>query len=330
MYNSTASLDKEHALKYGSVYGIFEGSKPILMIHDPLILQQVYKSKFTDFAHRLSDKDHSLHSFKSKNFLYANGDDMMKIRTTISNTMNEDSLNRMMDRIKHKDLLLILHASEGQPVSIGEVFLPFCFNVGAGTTYGIDLNMYNNPSGEEVIGLAEQVSILGMPIVALPYSMYCLVQRLPLWFTKLTGLIPDGKRSHDFFVNLIREAFVRAENNLSGDMADSFGHALKSGLLSEDQDLNNSINIIGANALSLLDLLTFVLYFMAKNQEHQELVWRELKTAASDMSFKSLANLNYSSAFIMETLRLFPIEVRTYRHVTSDSGANVPGMNIHL
>lgn len=333
MLRSTAEVDVENCRKYGRLYGLYEGTTPILVVHDADLLQAIFTNHFSSISNRLSDEDASLDAFHAKNHIYANGSDGKHFRQTVSRCMANSWLKEVCSRINTDGVIATIRATNGKRIRLYDLLGLFCFHASAYPLFGLDFS--ENQQLDRIIHEMEKLGTASSPFTELPYTRYWLSARLPALLCRALGLVPQTDAGAAFFRemigDLIEERSKGGPEAKQKDMAQAFADAVASGTLTKEQVVSTSVAIIGQATGVHLDFLCFLFYALSQSPSHQQLVQQEIdQHVDGEMSFESFSRMEYLSAVIFETLRLYPLELRAHRHVSAKEGVTIAGTDIHL
>lgn len=334
MFHSIGKIDQQHIHKYGKMYGTYEGSVPVLCLHDPALLHHVYNTNFPDFANQFSMNGHAIESFRATHIIFSSGEYWKNLRYTMTRAMANNSLKHSTDRIDNRDLIKDIRFKEGLVIGLADLLKKYSINMVANVMFGLDFDLYNNPSSEKIIRATRNVTIALSPFIFLPYSKFWLASRIPLSMSKLIGLIPETTDAVRYYKDMIEDALEKHmgddESLKRSDIIHSFVHSMRTGILTEEEVIVNSIMLISTLSNTMHETLCFMLYALAQNPEVQANVHREIDDLPDDASYEDLSQLKYLDAVFMETMRCYPPEARGHRVVTAENGTRIPGTNIHL
>ncbi|CAL1283443.1 unnamed protein product [Larinioides sclopetarius] len=145
-------VDEERYKRYGRLYGTFEGTRPFLMIGDPVLLRDIMVKDFNIFPNRrpLSSGD----PIMDKNVSSATGEDWKRIRTIITPTFSTGKIKRMMGIFKECSETVIQNFKKatrnGEPVELKRIFGAFTMDVIASSAFSTKLDSHNDPENEFV------------------------------------------------------------------------------------------------------------------------------------------------------------------------------------
>lgn len=335
MFGHIGDIDTGNCRQFGRVYGTYEGSVPVLMIHDTDIIREIYNTRFADFANQFGDEADSADSFQAKNIMFANGEVWRNLRQTVTRTQTKAGIVEMTSRVETESLLQEIQSQAGRSVKVSALVKPYALTLAARAMFGIDFDLFRNPMRDHILESSQKLIIVLSPFSYLPYSAFWFAERLPRFLLRFCGLIPDTDKATLFYQTLMRKVYQeRGQNSLkSADLLQSFQQSVQNGTVSDEQRMVNSILLIAGVWGSIAETICLVLYALAKHPDKQQLVMQEVdqKTAGQkEISYEIMTSLTYLDAFIMETLRLYPLEARGHRTASVAGGTTVPGTGITL
>ncbi|CAF0828341.1 unnamed protein product [Adineta steineri] len=160
--------------QYGKIYGIYEGTHPILVVSDPDFLQEVFIKQFSVFHTRLI----TMLDDVSSNLGFSTGSKWRRQRHVINPSFTAVKLKAMSPLINGSinDLMdkLLEHSNIGDEFNLYLYYKRVTMDVICRCAFGVDIDLQNNPNHiyfqkvEELIGVH---TILKSPI----YKMTQLV-----------------------------------------------------------------------------------------------------------------------------------------------------------
>ncbi|GFY75130.1 cytochrome P450 3A11 [Trichonephila inaurata madagascariensis] len=92
--NPLHEIDYKRRLKYGNIYGHFEGTRPVISVGEPSLLRQIFVKDFHLFADRraLATGDRIVDNMVS----VVNGENWKRIRTIITPTFTTGKIKRVI------------------------------------------------------------------------------------------------------------------------------------------------------------------------------------------------------------------------------------------
>jgi cytochrome P450 len=332
MLSPVPHVDDRNCKKFGRVYGIYEGTTPVLVVHDVAVLQQIFQQQFSSFSDRLRDDDEAFDESTAKNHVYANGEDGRHFRQTVARSSANVWLAEMCDRIHVAPLLDKISKSGGKDIRIFDFLAEYLFTATSLSMFGIDMS--TNRQFADLMHEMEKLGPAGSPATKLPYSHNWFASRLPFFLSRAIGFISDTSPGMQFFSNLLTGMLhERSSDAISIELRDvtqAFADSVKTSRLSSDQAISACSVIMSLAADGHQELMACMLYELAKNQDQQDLLLQEIERHSDPLTFESMHQMKYMSAMILEILRLYPLEFRVNRHVSAREGVTINGTDIHL
>ncbi|CAF0916640.1 unnamed protein product [Adineta steineri] len=145
--------------QYGKIYGIYEGTHPILVVSDPDFLQEVFIKQFSVFHTRLI----TMLDDVSHNLGFSTGSQWRRQRHVINPSFTAVKLKEMSPLINGSisDLMdkLLGHSNIGDEFNIYLYYKRVTMDVICRCAFGVDIDLQNNPNHiyfqkvEELIGV---------------------------------------------------------------------------------------------------------------------------------------------------------------------------------
>jgi cytochrome P450 len=329
--------------KYGRVFGIYFFRRPALVVTDLEVLRRVFVKDFNNFADRFFVGDGNLQQpIIKKGVFFEDGADWKRIRRIISPTFSGGKLKllthymnltaqRLGDNLKKC-------ARSGTLVEVKRVYGTFTMDVICGTAFGLDTNSQENShepffdNTKRMLTFEKSLQVKLALVGAFPI-LGPLFKKLGLGFFKnenvkffeknLSEIIRERKEQpgalkYMDFLQLLLEA--------EADPNDEFVGKKK---LTVDEIVAQGIIFIIAGYETTATTLQYLSYELAKNQEIQETMVKEMQQVLGENSepgYDECHNLKYMEAVINETLRMYPPVHILSRQ--SDRGFDVNGVQV--
>lgn len=260
--------------EFGKVYGVYDGTKPKLVINDPVVLKRIMVRDFAHFTDRITDRFE--HPIEQKMMHVLKGDEWSAWRKIMTPAFSPQKLKAMMPLIQSStdNLVTELRRKAGASVDIRSIVTSFSLEVIAKTGLGIEMNLHERPEPvAEAIKLYFRTS-----------SWKLLVGNiLPTWFKSLIRYTAFNKQGLEaackYMAAVIQER--RKDLDQKRDFADFTSILLKAARdtsdgqqLITDEAIIASVFIIfiaGFEATALL--LSLTIYHLAQSPEIQERVY---------------------------------------------------------
>ncbi|CAF1056683.1 unnamed protein product [Adineta steineri] len=153
--------------QYGKIYGIYEGTHPVLVVSDPDFLQEVFIKQFSVFHVRmitmLEDIGHNL--------AFSNGSPWRRQRHVINPSFTAIKLKTMSPLINGaiSDVMdkLLEHSNSGDEFNIYLYYKRLTMDIICRCAFGIDIDLQHNPNHiylNKLEGLFDNHSVMKSPI----------------------------------------------------------------------------------------------------------------------------------------------------------------------
>ena len=346
---SWATIYENWFKSYGKICGIYEKTKPVLVVYDAELIKEITIKKFDNFTDQRPMGGHKLTKVW---ILYRRGDQWRRDRSIISPTFTASKMKAMFPLIQecYKKLeneissAVKLHKS----VVIREMYDKFTATVIARCAFATEINPFSNPN-DPVVKILQNLTKLGIraiPIFLFPnwlldWMQYTLphtpsfnyiadICRSIIQQRRLTG--GKGNNNYTDLLQLLMEA--KSGSNYSKEsVRDNESHHMlgenfttkstnesKEIGLSEDVIVGNSILFFAAGYETTATALNFSTYCLAKHPDIQERLHQEIKdTFQNDqVTYETLTAVTYLDAFVSEVLRFLPPALVFEREANSD------------
>ncbi|KAE8749572.1 Cytochrome P450 CYP6 [Frankliniella occidentalis] len=317
---------------------------PLLQLHDPEIIRQVFVREFQDFNGRAMYSEPDKDMISGQLFMLS-GQPWRNLRVKLSPTFTTGKLRLMFSTFKkcgdqlREHIASQVRADGGRThIDVKELLARFGTDIITSVAFGIDTNTLANPKSEfrRISGLILDPSI-GMSVRAMLAFMWPNALRmLP------TTLFPA--EANEFFLNTVTELVEYREKH-GVDRADMLQLLIKlkndgfvppdaPGQVADEKEAGGEESIADADApvekqrISIREIgaqcavfflagfettsatNTFALYLLAKHPEVQDKVVAEMREAldrhGGEISYDTLVNLPYTDMVLNETMRLYP------------------------
>ncbi|KAJ8251125.1 hypothetical protein GJAV_G00217550, partial [Gymnothorax javanicus] len=335
------TYDVECLQKYGRVWRLFEGRKPIIMIADPAIIKTVMvKECYTLFTNR---RNVGLSGPMSDAVSVAKDEKWKRIRSALSPLFTSGRLKEIFPIVLHYSESLMNNLKKRdlqEPVQIKELFGPFSMDVMASTSFSIDIDSINNPSDPFVTQVKKFLNFnflnpLIWVILIFPFTV-------PM-FEKL-GFTLLPKRIMDYFYNTLRKVkdqhhkdnsnrvdFLRLmiQSEISEEQTNEKTDSQLAKGLTDHEILSQSFVFVFAGYETTSTTLSFLMYNLATNPECLKKLQEEIDEFFPNkaaLTYEALMQMEYLEMVFNESQRLWPTAPRIDR-VCKDT-AEVNGVTI--
>ncbi|XP_075422081.1 cytochrome P450 3A29-like isoform X2 [Ascaphus truei] len=174
-------FDMECFKKYGNLWGIYDGRKPVLAIMDPVIIKAILvKECFTLFTNRRS---FGLNGPLESALSFAEDEQWKRIRTVLSPAFTSGKLKQMFPLMKHYGDLLMQNATKKvnnkETIVMKDIFSAYSMDAVLGTSFSVNVDSINNPNDPFVINGRKlfDFSFLS-PLIILTVLFPCIIPAL--------------------------------------------------------------------------------------------------------------------------------------------------------
>lgn len=336
---SVTDVELDHYREYGGVYGIYEMSKPVLVIGDPELLKTILIRDFSFFMNR---RDRGKHPVAKFFLTQLKGNEWRRSRSIMSPAFTTGKMKAMFPTIDEcvDTLSKVLLAKEGNDIDIKGIFQCFTLDVFARVGFATETNAMMNGSKDPFV--VASLGFITPPkwrmflnyFVPLPIMKMIATQEHIRFLYKSTKMIYEERRRAGYtksfkdFLQLLMELMPPEVDKLKSDgfRADNY--------LSEQEVIANSVLFLVSAFETTANLLTYTAYCLAMNPEVQEQLREECRQLFEETKgqiiYDSVWTLKYLDAVINETLRLFPSFLRIERTVAEDYTLNIDGKSVTL
>ncbi|KAL5283294.1 hypothetical protein ACFFRR_005901 [Megaselia abdita] len=314
--------------KSHSVVGIFEGTRPVLMITHPEVINQVGVQHFNSFLNHKEMLDEKF-GLIGKTLIALKDQKWRDMRSTLTPSFSGSKLKAMIPFIekiaKHgvKHLKLCDRDGLGEDIEMKEFFARLTNDVIATTAFGLEIDSLKHKDNE-FFALGKSVTNFN--------GIFVLKMLLTNASPKLAKLLNikfvSSKNSKFINDTIIGSMKFRRDNNiLREDMINLLMEARESSKATkhwtDDEIVAQCLIFIIGGLDSVSSLLCTICQMCIENPEEQRKLIEEIHQTKNDLKDESLTyeqiqGLSYMDMFISETLRLWPPTFITDRNCTKD------------
>ncbi|CAG2173908.1 unnamed protein product, partial [Oppiella nova] len=364
--NPMPHLDQSYVRKYGNIFGIFNGTDPVLLIADPELIKQVLVKDFHRFTNRRELQTE--HPFINKNLFNTTDDTWKRLRTIMSSTFTSGKMRKMYPLVRqclqeYLDHLDGVTRDGGADIDAKAMHQNFTMDVIASCAFATKTNSQYDPNNPFVVNGRNVFvfrAIKLIPAFIFPKRINKLLgirthlgEEPNNWICDLASHMLEKRRNgfkNNDFLQLLIDAKAGDQNNNKDANADNLeAHHVNQGeeeMLAEKSVLNGNIGaksltddeIIAQSWLFLIagfettaTTLGYISYLLALNPSAQEKLYDEVMGAVDsdgEISYEDLQRLPYLDACLSETLRLFPPLVRLERIASEDMKLGTKGVTL--
>ncbi|KAM4631555.1 cytochrome P450 3A24-like [Discoglossus pictus] len=339
MRNGLFEFDMQCFKKYGNIWGLYDGRRPVLVVLDTAIIKTVLvKECFTLFTNRrLLPLAGPLEAAVSM----VKDEQWKRIRTVLSPTFTSGKLKQMFPLIKHYGDLLVKNVqkkvdNKETSFNMKDVFGAYSMDVVLSTSFSVTVDSINNPNDPFVTNSKKLLNFslfnpLMIITVLFPFLIpvlkklnFCI---LPLdvlkFFMEAIKNIKE-KRQKDIHKNRVDFLQLMVDSQTNNEE----NHGYKE--LSDTEIMAQALTFILAGYESTSTTLMFVAYNLAMHPDVQSKLQEEIDTVLPNKApptYDAVMQMEYLDMVINENFRLYPgggrIE-RLCKKTTDINGVTIP------
>ncbi|XP_003745878.1 cytochrome P450 3A14 [Galendromus occidentalis] len=302
---------------YGDFYGIFLGTKPLLVSTDVEFAQYALVMNFSNFVNRapllvLQMSNPNIEGFLS----LVSGEKWKKLRSLMTPAFTTRNMKEMLPLILRgaEDFIVNLKKQRG-PFDIVPLVTSLSIDNMGRTVFGIDVGAQaqkENSSIRDTITKVAESSMTGsLDLLVNSFSTLGYGFKGVFFYLSKLGII---KRPDDDLCAMLKNIIgsrKRAEksNNLLQRLIDASedNSTSTTPALSEGELVGNSVGsyFVGVDTTSIL--LSYLFFCLGQNQDVQDRLREEINRYARDeLEYYTVSKLQYLDSVINEVLRLYP------------------------
>ena len=312
-------LAAQRVEEFGPLYGVFDGSKPKLVVKDPELIKKIMVQDFTHFTDRTPTRLE--HPIEQKMMVMLPGDQWATWRKIVTPAFSPQKLKSMeplmQESIDHLIAEIERRAEGGKAhVDIRLICDNFTLEVIARTGLGVDMNVHQNP--DPIIDLMKE------NIATSPFRIV-LCFMLPKWFKTLIEYTMFYKPGLEASVAYVKEVIHQRRKNPEFEQNTDFTSILMSASrdgkpMPEDEIVANVVDLFLAGLETVSLLLAAVTFLLAQHPQVQQRLYEEVvSVTAGDpkrVGIDSVNDMKFMDAVLNETLRLYSPSTYTERKVS--------------
>uniref|UniRef100_A0A8C5V4D2 Cytochrome P450 3A n=1 Tax=Microcebus murinus TaxID=30608 RepID=A0A8C5V4D2_MICMU len=323
-------FDEECYKKYGEMWGLYDGRRPVLAITDPDMIKTVLvKECYSVFTNR---RAFGPVGFMKSAISISEDEEWKRIRALLSPTFTSGKLKEMFPIIsQYADVLvrnLKQEAEKGKMVTLKDIFGAYSMDVITGTSFGVNIDSLNNPQDPFV---EKTKKLLKFDFLDPFFLIIILFPFLtPVYEALRISIFP--KDVTDFLkknIERIKESRLKDKQKNRVDflqlMIDSQNSKEPHKVLSDLELLAQSIIFIFGGYETTSTALSFIMYALATHPDVQQKLQEEIDAALPNKApatYDALIQMEYLDMVVNETLRLFPFPGRLERVCKKDVEIN--------
>ncbi|KAM4631584.1 cytochrome P450 3A24-like [Discoglossus pictus] len=338
--NGLFEADMECFKKYGNIWGLYDGRRPLLAVLDPAIIKAVLvKECFTIFTNRrILPLAGPLETAVS----VANDEQWKRIRTVLSPTFTSGKLKQMFPLIKHYGDLLVKNIqkkvdNKETSFNMKDIFGAYSMDVVLSTSFSVNIDSINNPNDPFVTNSNKlfQFSLFNPLIITTVLFPFLvpLLKKMNFCIFSLDVL--------NFFMDAIKNIKEKRQKGIHKDRVDFLQNMVDSQTneegnhgykeLSDTEVMAQALIFILAGYETTSTTLMFVAYNLAVHPDVQSKLQEEIDTLLPNKApptYDALMQMEYLDMVINENFRLYPsgggrIE-RLCKKTTEINGVTIP------
>lgn len=339
--NSIPEVDIKNSKLYGRMYGVYDGTTPVLILSDAKIIEQIWVTQSKSFNFH----DPSVHEdpMIANDILMKHGHEAKRIRSVFSANMSQSKLRGYLDLIKTEDLMEHIKKIEGHEININDLASIYLLNTFIQIFYSLDLDLFKYTNHDVIHHSRHWLDFFNV----LPSF---LAAHAP-FFLKLFP--DDAAPAIVFLTKLVKFAFSERLKNLEKEGSKSarkdFLQQFVDSDLTDIEKEANTLAALGAAFDTTSSIFSFMFYELANNRHcmlklveeidqicHQtgddnDADNEELRVSGNKkkvISFEDLQSMKYLEKCCYETLRMHPAVIRSFRQSSEET--LIPTTNIKI
>ncbi|GFS55307.1 cytochrome P450 3A21 [Trichonephila inaurata madagascariensis] len=364
LWKPAHEIELERYLKYGPLYGHFEGNRPLLSVGDLKLVREILVKEFPSFANRR--ETHSGNVVVDSILPVLKGEDWKRVRSIVSPTFTTGKIRRMVSIVKDCSQTLVKNfqniTETGKSFNVREIYGAFTMDVIASSAFSTKLDSHNDPQNKFVQvakkGFSTNFSFrfalyqvipgvmraLGIPMIVLSqisFSQGC--QDFRSWKKG-----KEQKQTRNDFLQLLMDTAQEVAQEqkwdnagIQDDITSNYGQdesthqtgkSIANRKLSLEELVGQCVIFFLAGYDTTASTLSFASYLLALNPGIQDKLYNELREVLQkhkgELTYEALQDMKYLDNVISETLRLYPPATRLERLAETNCKLGDSGITI--
>uniref|UniRef100_A0A3Q2GSJ7 Cytochrome P450 3A n=1 Tax=Equus caballus TaxID=9796 RepID=A0A3Q2GSJ7_HORSE len=321
------NFDRKCFKKYGKMWGVYDGRRPVLAVTDPDMIKTVLvKECYSVFTNRRPFRPVG---FMKSAISLSEDEEWKRIRTLLSPTFTSGKLKEMFTIIgQYGDVLvrnLRKEAEKGKPVTLKDIFGAYSMDVITSTSFGVNIDSLNNPQDPFVENSNKLLRFDFLNPLILLMVLFPFLQ--PIFEVLNISLFP--KSAIDFFtksVKRMKESRLKDKDKHRVD----FLQLMINSQNSKELDTHKGLSDLEPQALLFPSFCIFwPLTLMSSRSCRRRLIGSQISfyqnlflSSKAPPTYDALVQMDYLDMVLNESLRLFPVAVRLERVCKKDAEIN--------
>jgi len=305
------------------VYGIFEGSRPVIVINDLELLKKITIKDFEHFKNHVPFVDVEDDAMFGNTLLLLKDEKWHDMRTTLSPAFTGSKMRLMLQLIldiceravKHLELSIKNkpNSKNGIDFEMKDFFTLYTSDAIASTAFGLDVNSLEDKNNEFYKMGRKFTSVTTWDIIF--FIFYDVFKK----FCRFIGIKLGNKEFNNYFYRLVVDAMkYRKENNIvRQDMINMLIEAQTNPEKSHNREWTN-MELVAQCAIflfagleSVSSTLCFATQELVENPDIQEKLRQEVdnfneQLNGGPLTYEVIKQMKYMDMFISEVLRKWP------------------------
>lgn len=336
---NTGNEDLDQVIKYGKVYGTFNGTKPNLIVAEPKLIKNILSDDITKFG---SQRAGSVKNEILKNSLMiTEGSESKELKKVANTAFSNHKVKELLPRISRSvDALaqnIMKDTDSENKINITQKVEEYISDTLGFTVFGLDVNA-DNKAKESFTKIVTSAFSTGNPnsILALTPFIFPGLGSLDDFVLKKDSLAflvstclktlqerrkleakPEGKAVD--FVDMMLTA-VEEEKTIAAKEKDISEDKVEP-VLTDNEIVAQCLSVVLSIVQTSRNSIALSLHTLAALPQVQEKLRSEIETYLqkhSDYSYELIQDCEYLDMFLGEILRLYPTEYRLERICTED------------
>ncbi|CAG2116475.1 unnamed protein product [Medioppia subpectinata] len=325
---SIPELSMHNYQLYGKVYGVFFGTRPMLVVADPELIKEINIRDFHNFVDHNDIKTGD--PLQDRSLFNLMGDEWKAMRSVISPTFSSGKMRAMhpiiTDCVHRLDQYLETKAINGDELDVKRAMGNLTMDVIASCAFGTQIDTHNDHKTHEFVENARQV-IRGNWRIWLVLTIPAMFPKL-MDYIKISSLSPSvetffrsavsistiiarrkseiNSGKHKDYLQLILNAQNRsADNSEDQDIDDLNEHIFgttdalndqksRKVDMTDDDVLASSFLFLVAGYETTATLLSHLIYELSVNEKCQQRLYEEINAFDGNYSYESIARMPFA------------------------------------